>query len=179
MNSSKTNALYAGFGGPRPSPLQKALSERPLPVLDFEQPIGLTSHGAREEATSVLKTFNAALASDSIDDLEKCFFTPQAYWRDLLAYTDTFFTCLDYEKIAAKLTEIKRNRGFNDGFRVKEANFDGSCPDLVRSDLPLRRTKMADNFLQANHQRRFRIQNHTASCCFMQRKVFASSSQMP
>ncbi|KAK6007430.1 hypothetical protein QM012_004244 [Aureobasidium pullulans] len=87
------------------------------------------------EATSVARTalerFNAALNVDSTDELEKCFFPEQAFWKDQLALTWHLRTFISPARIAKNLLETKKLRELAGNFEITgEAKFIQAGPHL-------------------------------------------------
>ena len=111
------------------------MSEQPVPLLapGTVDPASMGGEEPTKVAVAVLKTFNAALAADDAEALEKCFFAEQAYWKDSLALTYHMRTFAGPGVVAASLLKTKTLRDVADGFKiVGKARFMPATPVIVR-----------------------------------------------
>lgn len=113
--------------------LRTIIAERPIPVLlqDTVGLISLTNDEARKQALSVLDDLNAALAGNDLDALQRCFFSEQAYWKDILALTYHLRTFFGPRVVAANLLETRRLRGINGRLELDAAVLTPATPTLV------------------------------------------------
>lgn len=83
-------------------------------------------------ACTALKRMNAALLADDAKELEKCFFTKQAFWKDQLALTWHLRTFISPANIAKGLLETRALRSMTGGFEIEgDAKFIQIGQDLV------------------------------------------------
>jgi len=85
-------------------------------------------------AKAVLDAFNAALASNDADALCSCFYSEQAYWRDIVALTSHLRTIENPRIVAAALLEMIALRGLASEVELKgAAQFAVMSPVMVSS----------------------------------------------
>lgn len=113
--------------------LRKEFS-KPLPIIPpgTVDPGGMSSAEASLQAQTILDSFNSAVNAKDIKALSACFYSSQAYWRDMLALTWYLRTFATPEIIASALLETNNLRGVSGGFELKgEAKFTPATPVLV------------------------------------------------
>jgi hypothetical protein len=80
--------------------------------------------------------FNEFLAADDAAGLASCFFSEQAWWKDILALTYHLRTFATPGVIVAALLETKELRGVSGGIQLEgAAQFIPASPILVSSSL--------------------------------------------
>jgi|SRR3569833_1176246 len=112
---------------------------RPLPFIvpGTVDPASLPETEATKEANAVLLTFNEALDARDPNKLETCFFSGQAFWRDMLALSYHLRTFTGPGVIAAALLETTELRTLTQNLKlVGSAKFIPATPVLVRSNPP-------------------------------------------
>lgn len=82
-------------------------------------------------ALAILDAFNKAVCDDDADSLAACFYTEQAYWRDLVAMTAHFRTFTKPNTIANSFLETIKLRHYADDMKLVSAIFVAENPELV------------------------------------------------
>lgn len=92
----------------------------------------MSSSEATSTARTALEQFNVAVYANNSEELEKCFFPEQAFWKDQLALTWHLRTFISAAQIAKDLLETKKLRNTTGNFEVRgEAQFLQAGPNLV------------------------------------------------
>lgn len=119
---------------PAQADLRTMMKEMPLPTLapGLIDPTCMTGEEVTGKAKIVVKQFNAALASQDPETLASCFYTSQAYWKDIVALTYHLRTFTTPGVIAAALIKTSSSRKIENGFTVDgAATFVPITPVLV------------------------------------------------
>lgn len=91
----------------------------------------MSSSEATSTARTALEQFNVAVYANNSEELEKCFFPEQAFWKDQLALTWHLRTFISAAQIAKDLLETKKLRNTTGNFEVRgEAQFLQAGPNL-------------------------------------------------
>ena len=129
------NGWAKGSEYPQKADLRKLMSQNPLPFVapGTIDPASMVGDEPSKQARNTLNQLNVALANNDSATLESCFYSGQAYWKDLLAFTYHTRTFATSNVIAASLLETKVLRGLVGGFDVDgDAVFIPATPVLVR-----------------------------------------------
>ncbi|KAH8809404.1 hypothetical protein F5884DRAFT_706884 [Xylogone sp. PMI_703] len=116
------------------------MSQQPLPSISpgIINTVSMDAEEPTNQALAVLTTLNTALATNNAEMLESCFFSGQAYWKDILALTYHLRTFTTPFAIAASLLETKTLRGCIHGFELEgKAQFVPATPVLQFIDFRL------------------------------------------
>lgn len=71
----------------------------------------MTGDAPTTQARAVLDSFNEALTSNDVEKLASCFYTEQAFWRDIVALTSHLRTFTTPRVVAAALLQMVSLRG--------------------------------------------------------------------
>jgi len=97
----------------------------------------MTDDVTKTQVSTILATFNAAIASNDVENLASCFYAEQAYWRDTVALTSHLRTFENPYVVAAALLEMVGLRGLVGGLElVGEAHFAVMSPVMVSPCIP-------------------------------------------
>jgi len=92
----------------------------------------MTSDRVTTQARVVVDAFNAALASNNVEELSACFYTEQSFWRDTVALTSHLRTFSTPRVVAAALLKMITLRGIVGKIDLsEEAHFVVISPTLV------------------------------------------------
>ncbi|KAH0370707.1 hypothetical protein KCU65_g2268, partial [Aureobasidium melanogenum] len=92
----------------------------------------MSSSEVTSAARNALEQFNTALHANNTEELEKCFFPEQTFWKDQLALTWHLRTFISAPQIATDLLETKKLRDITGDFEVRgEAQFVQAGPNLT------------------------------------------------
>ncbi|KAK8106988.1 monooxygenase [Apiospora kogelbergensis] len=97
------------------------MEDNPLPVIapNIFASDPISDEIAMAKARDVLERLNGAmLVTKDANDLEQCFFSEQAYWRDQIALTWHLRTFSNRRVIATSLLEMSSLRVADDGFKI-------------------------------------------------------------
>ncbi len=96
----------------------------------------MSSEEATKQALAVLDAFNVALDTGNAETVASCFFTEQAFWRDMLALTYHLRTFATSGVVSRALLETKMLRGLSGAIKLKGAAiFVPATPVLVSDPL--------------------------------------------
>ncbi|PWY75074.1 FAD/NAD(P)-binding domain-containing protein [Aspergillus heteromorphus CBS 117.55] len=118
---------------PPKADLRKMIAQNPLPAIapGLIDPDSMgENHLPTEQVNVALDRLNAALVANDATALERCFFAPQAYWKDQLALTYHLRTFSEAGVIAAALLRTKALRGVADIAIDGVAQFIPAAPSL-------------------------------------------------
>ncbi|KAI1774513.1 hypothetical protein F4818DRAFT_418120 [Hypoxylon cercidicola] len=110
---------------------------RPLPKIapGTVDPSTLTGDIPTTQAKAVVYAFNKALLSNDVEKLASCFYTEQAFWRDIVALTSHLRTFSMSNTIAAALLHTKDLRGVSGNVNlVGKAHFAVISPVMMFID---------------------------------------------
>lgn len=111
------------------------MDEEPLPSLTpgLIDPASMAGEEATKKAVAALERFNSALESRDAGSLANCFYTSQAYWKDIVALTYHLRTFKTPDIIAAALIETNAPKTIENGIQIDGAvTFFPVTPVLVR-----------------------------------------------
>lgn len=107
---------------PPAADLRRMMEDNPLPVIapNIFASDPISDEIAMVKARDVLERLNGAmLVTKDANDLEQCFFSEQAYWRDQIALTWHLRTFSNRRVIATSLLEMSSLRGVaDDSFKI-------------------------------------------------------------
>lgn len=129
---SATN-IPPGVEWPPKFDLRKDIYE-PLPKIapGTVDPATMAGDAPTIQAQAALDAVNAALASNDEEKLAECFFTEQAFWRDIVAFTAHLRTFMQAEVVAAALLRMKGLRELDGRIELEgEPHFVVMSPMMV------------------------------------------------